>query len=161
MFYTQKNLSVYYYPVLGQTSCPNGESGCSDDEKTPAYVEFSVPIAALLHVDGINQDWYQPVHEPGNVFFLPWNLNQLSQQFATKIVGSTRTTVNIEPLEAVNTLISSTRGAALKEHLRARLLLFLQAALEDFKPSDIESGAFELRRYVGELHDFPAKERRR
>lgn len=82
VFFTTKNLNVYYYPVLGQKACPSSEPDCPDSDKQAVYVEFSVPDQVThADVDGTTLDWYQPVHEPGNVLSYPWNFNQVGEQF--------------------------------------------------------------------------------
>jgi hypothetical protein len=59
ILYTQKDMNVYYYPVLGcDANCP------IDTSKGPAYVVFSVPDNVVYNnADSTGQDWYQPVHE--------------------------------------------------------------------------------------------------
>ena len=82
VFFTEKAMNVYYYPVLANKSCPSNDPNCSGDQKYPTYVEFSVPDQ-ITHadVDGTTLEWYQPVHEPGNALSYPWNLTQLRSQF--------------------------------------------------------------------------------
>ena len=36
-------------------------------------------------VDGTTQDWYQPVHEPGNILSYPWSFGQLENQFGEQV----------------------------------------------------------------------------
>ncbi len=96
LFYTQRQLNIYYYPVIGQTTCAAEQPDCPDSEKLPLYVVYSAP-AQFSHNDvpGTHQEWYQPVHEPGNVFSYPGDLTQLQQEFPTNLVlltqGSTTT----------------------------------------------------------------------
>jgi hypothetical protein len=80
VFYTEKDMNIYYYPVLGQTECPNDNPSCT--QKQPVYVAFSVPDQIThFDLDGTTLEWYQPVHEAGNVLSYPWNLSQLQDQF--------------------------------------------------------------------------------
>jgi hypothetical protein len=80
VFYTEKDMNIYYYPVLGQTACPDTESSCT--QKQPEYVAFSVPDQVTHYdLDGTTLEWYQPVHEAGNVLSYPWNLAQLQAQY--------------------------------------------------------------------------------
>ncbi len=84
IFYTERAMNVYYYPVLAASSCPKNDPDCSP--KYPTYVEFSVPDQVQhADVDGTGQDWYQPVHEPGEVLSYPWDLNQLQDQFTNQV----------------------------------------------------------------------------
>jgi hypothetical protein len=82
LLYTQRQMNIYYYPVLGQVggaACPPSDPQC------PTYVEFSVPSnESHIPVDGTSQEWYQPVHEPGNVLSYPWSKDQLQDQFSNK-----------------------------------------------------------------------------
>jgi hypothetical protein len=87
IYYVIERMNYFYYPVIGQKVCPAKSPGCSDDQKIPLYVVFSAPDR-IQHGrgDGSGQDWYQPVHEPGNVLSYPWAgtsdpLALLRQQF--------------------------------------------------------------------------------
>ena len=84
VLWTKKGMNIYYYPVLGQTGCPNGSSTCSDP--VPTYVQFSIPDR-VSHTagDATTQDWYQPIHEPGNIFSYPWSKELLAAQFTNPI----------------------------------------------------------------------------
>ena len=83
VFYTEKDMNIYYYPVLGQLACPNTDADCA--EKQPEYVAFSVPDQIThFDLDGNTLEWYQPVHEAGNVLSYPWNLTQLQAQFVNQ-----------------------------------------------------------------------------
>ncbi len=90
IFYTQREMNVYYYPVLG---CNSDGTNCSKDgTSTPTYVVFSVPDKVVYNeVDSNTQDWYQPVHEPGNVLSYPWSLTQLESRFTDQLMPLTTT----------------------------------------------------------------------
>lgn len=80
VFYTEKDLNIYYYPVIAQAACPNNDPNCS--QKEPEYVEFSVPDQVTHYdLDGATLEWYQPTHEAGNALSYPWTLAQLQQGF--------------------------------------------------------------------------------
>ncbi|HEY2472831.1 MAG TPA: hypothetical protein VGI45_33910, partial [Terracidiphilus sp.] len=85
LYFTQKAMNVYYYPVLGCDSA--GANECwVDGQKVPMYVQFSVPDQVRYSdIDGLKQDWYQPVHEPGNVFSYPWSLAELQTQYSEQL----------------------------------------------------------------------------
>jgi hypothetical protein len=85
LYFTQKAMNVYYYPVLGCDTA--GAAGCwVDGQKVPMYVQFSVPDQVRYSdIDGLTQDWYQPVHEPGNIFSYPWSLTELQAQYAEQV----------------------------------------------------------------------------
>jgi hypothetical protein len=64
------------YPVIGRTACPADMPNCTDPG--PMFVMFSGPTVNLLEsVGGASLEWYQPIHETGNVFSYPWSLEQL------------------------------------------------------------------------------------
>ena len=78
MFYTAYNQNIFYYPVIGHTVCPSRQTNCPDSARQPLYVQFSVPdTRTQVDIDATTQPWYQPVHEPGNVFSYPWDETQL------------------------------------------------------------------------------------
>jgi hypothetical protein len=86
ILYTQKDMNVYYYPVLGcDTNCP------IDTSKGPPYVVFSVTDNIVYNnADSTGQDWYQPVHEYGNVLSYPWDEAQLQSRFTDNVVPLTK-----------------------------------------------------------------------
>jgi hypothetical protein len=50
------------------------------------YVQFSVPDQVRYSdIDGLKQDWYQPVHEAGNMLSYPWSLAQLQGRYTEQI----------------------------------------------------------------------------
>ena len=82
LFYTERDLIVYYYPVLGLT----------DGNGHDVFVEFSQPSNLNSNSGvGAGQDWYQPVQEPGNILSYPWSYNQLASQFTNTIKPVTLT----------------------------------------------------------------------
>ena len=71
IWYGVSSFNVYYYPVLGETVCPADNSGCDPSEEQQLYVTFSGPSSTGTGPGpGANTEWYQPVHEPGNLFLL-------------------------------------------------------------------------------------------
>jgi len=86
---TKKDMNVYYYPVLG---CDSNGTNCTKDGTTAhTYVEFSVPDQVRYYnADGTNYDWYQPVHERGNVLSYPWNETQLESRFTDQVTPLTK-----------------------------------------------------------------------
>ncbi len=84
LFFTERDLTVYYYPVLGYAD-PNSNDA-------PIYVEFSVPSNMQTTVAaGATQDWYQPVQEPGNVLSYPWSTAQLQSGFSNALLPVSQT----------------------------------------------------------------------
>jgi hypothetical protein len=93
LIYTTEVNNFYYYPVLGQNACLADNPDCSDSEKKPLYVMYSVP-SKVQHItaDASNQEWYQPIQEPGNIFSYPWTLAQLGDEYnATPLTSGSPT----------------------------------------------------------------------
>jgi hypothetical protein len=68
VWFTSSTFNVYYYPVLGRKS----------HDGHPLYVQFSGPDRIEhMEINGATLEWFQPVHEPGNVLSYPWDLAQL------------------------------------------------------------------------------------
>lgn len=81
LFYTASRLNIYYYPVLGQYTCPDDVPNCTDAQKQPVYVQYSGPdLIEKNDIDGTTQEWYQPIHEIGNILSYPWNLGLMQQE---------------------------------------------------------------------------------
>ena len=86
IWYDVSSFNVYYYPVLGETVCPADNGDCTAEEEQQLYVTFSGPSSTGTGPGpGANTEWYQPVHQPGNVFSYPWNESQLEQQIAAGV----------------------------------------------------------------------------
>lgn len=82
IIFTQQRQNVYYYPVIGSSICPDGTEDCNENEKQPLYIQFSAPDQIYRdRINEINIEFYQPIHEPGNIFTYPWTLNQLLSRF--------------------------------------------------------------------------------
>lgn len=75
---TTYRLNIYNYPVVGQYACPAAIPNCSADQMQPLIVQYSPPdTITYANVSATLQDWYQPVHEPGNIFSYPCDLPEL------------------------------------------------------------------------------------
>jgi hypothetical protein len=80
LFYTESRLNLYYYPVIGRSVCPADQPTCAESDERPLQVVFSGPDqVAHQDLDATTQEWYQPAHEPGNIFSYPWTVAQLQQ----------------------------------------------------------------------------------
>ncbi|MDX1415868.1 MAG: VCBS repeat-containing protein [Candidatus Promineifilaceae bacterium] len=81
LYYTSSEFNIYIYPVLGETVCPNDQPHCTPDEELPLVVQFSGPESTgEVSVQGSATEWYQPVHEPGQLFSYPWDQTQLEKR---------------------------------------------------------------------------------
>ena len=98
LFFEERNMAVYYYPILG----------LSDSHGNEEYVEFSAPsdVSNNQNVEGSQQDWYQPVHEPGNVLSYPWSYAQIQSGFANPLVPATPSTAGVTCQEVGNGAIT-------------------------------------------------------
>ena len=81
VWFTSTEFNVYHYEVLGQTVCPQETPDCSEDEKKPLLFTFSGPQETNVEtVAGATLEWYQPVHEPMQIFSYPWSQDLLEQR---------------------------------------------------------------------------------
>lgn len=107
VFYTEKDMNIYYYPIIGQSACPTGDPSCS--QKQQEYVEFSVPDQVThFDLDGTTLEWYQPVHEAGNVLSYPWNFTLLQQQFANTAPALSENPAPVQGTDSSQTLYTTT-----------------------------------------------------
>ncbi len=97
--YTSRTHNIYSYPVIGQKVCPATSPNCPDDcgsgpspcPKQPLFVQYSGPDNLQHHapVTGAILEWFQPVSEAGQIFSLPANRNQLSDDTPVQTTGGT------------------------------------------------------------------------
>ncbi len=81
IWYDQSSFNIYLYPVIGQTICPADEPSCSAGEEEQLYIMYSGPNSSGTGPGpGAATEWYQPIHEPGNIFSYPWSETMLAQQ---------------------------------------------------------------------------------
>ncbi|WP_373507588.1 FG-GAP repeat domain-containing protein [Thiocapsa sp.] len=84
VWFTGARLNIYYYPVIGHciacaedTGCPDAADGCPAGTR-PLVVQFSGPDEVIHEdIDGANLEWYQPVHQVGNILSYPPDLGRL------------------------------------------------------------------------------------
>jgi hypothetical protein len=72
IYFQNRRMNVYAYPVLGSTSCPADNPDCTSNQELPTYVLYSGMDrirTAKANLDAI--EWYQPPHEPGNILSYP------------------------------------------------------------------------------------------
>src|SRR5262249_37434492 len=79
---------LYLYPVIGQCVTCRDPSACTQPVDScptgtaPLILQFSGPDMIVQEdVDAANLEWYQPVHEVGNVFSYPATETQLGSLF--------------------------------------------------------------------------------
>ena len=72
LVYTAKNIDVWRYPVIGE------EVTAKSGKKGPLYLQMTFPKDKTPHfVSGRSVEWYQPVHENGNIFSYPYDTSQI------------------------------------------------------------------------------------
>lgn len=70
--------TFYVYPVIGETTCPEGMTECSPSEEIPLLWVIGMPDQTFSELKGAELlEWYQPVHEPYNLLSYPWHPDQL------------------------------------------------------------------------------------
>src|SRR5262249_9608047 len=86
-----------------RTACPSDDVQCTQTKPGQLYVSYSGPdLVQYLAADASTLDWYQPVHEPGNLFSYPTSYDGLLAAFST---------FGLEPLTAQNPTMFGTGGA--------------------------------------------------
>lgn len=72
-------LTLYVYPVLGQTVCPSGAASCADADRVPLTLTIAAPdsVTNPTFMDATTATWYQPPWMPGNLLSYPGTLGQL------------------------------------------------------------------------------------
>src|SRR5262249_25115183 len=82
--YASSTVHIWVYEVLGRTVCRPGTTtptgDCNAGDKLPLTIQFSAPSDSSESVGtGSNEEFYQPIWEPGEIFSYPANLAQLQQ----------------------------------------------------------------------------------
>lgn len=85
--YTQRQYNFYYYPLIGQTVCPD-DSDDSDDSDDVVVCDKSLQISLSGPIsrdydlsEGSSTEFYQPVHQVGNIFTYPLNCEALENRY--------------------------------------------------------------------------------
>ena len=117
VWFTPKDFYTYVYPVLGHFVCPTAKPDCSPQEKQPMQVQYSGPddyessiseaSKVIMVMSGENMEWYQPVHEPGNILTYPWNLGVLKSRFPRNAILATPNPAKQTPGESSQTIGST------------------------------------------------------
>jgi hypothetical protein len=76
LVYRTKDIHIWRYPVIGETQVPT--KPVEDDKKGQLYVQLTIPSdITTKSIEGRVVEWYQPVHENGNIFSYPWDKDQI------------------------------------------------------------------------------------
>jgi hypothetical protein len=94
IYFTSETQNIFSYPVLGQT----------DSKGNPLYVLYSVPSQiTTAELSGSTLEWYQPVHEPGNVLSYPSSETMLSDHFQPGTITTQAASVCTQPGSGTST----------------------------------------------------------
>jgi hypothetical protein len=88
LVYRVKNIHIWRYPVIGETQVKT-----KDGKQGQLYVQLTVPSDLITkNIEGRLVEWYQPVHENGNIFSYPWNKDQIENLGEIKTDSNTYAT---------------------------------------------------------------------
>lgn len=111
VWYTTREYNVYYYPVIGQevcvdscttdnvcsisggactdnSDCPNDQTGtdCDASDMQQLYVQFSGDVSVQTTSSSTaGLEWYQPIHEPGQVLSYPSSCSELESRYGVDL----------------------------------------------------------------------------
>lgn len=156
VWFAKKDFYVYTYPVLGQEVCPSGSSGCPDSEKLPLLVHFSGPVeievatrdANVVTMDADGLEWYQPVHEPGNLLSYPWRVDVIKQEVAglsaltnpqAEFVSPGTSVTSFSSTWTTGTTQDQSVGSSNKQSLDVSVSIAANASIEGFGANTSES----------------------
>ena len=96
--YRGKNIHVWRYPIIGETNVET-----EDGNTGQLYLQMSFPSdMSKYNLEGRTVEWYQPVHENGNLFSYPWdtslidNLGDIKTEISTFATGSNDATFYVK-----------------------------------------------------------------
>lgn len=73
LVYRAKNIDIWRYPIIGET-----EVLTKSGKKGQLYLQMTFPSDKKRYlINGSAVEWYQPVHENGNIFSYPWDTSQI------------------------------------------------------------------------------------
>ncbi len=109
VWYTDRSYNLYFYPVIGHTlcvdecessglcsisnqacetddDCPNDFSTCPDENMQQLYVQYAGAGEVQTRTYGAESlEWYQPVHEPGQIFSYAWDCAQIEARYGENL----------------------------------------------------------------------------
>ena len=123
VYYQLKEVEIYRYPVLypldyarGYTYKTSddtfGTSGDMEVSPTDMYLEIQVPQEPeMVAVSGLNAEWYDPVHQPYNLFTYPRDISEI-KNYSSSVGKTTRTkyTVGEEGNSSVSVKLTEITG---------------------------------------------------
>lgn len=121
LWYESNAFNIYHYPVLGAYGCPEDQT-CDPGEELPLYLVVSGPDTSSLTIGAPahNVEWFQPIHEVGNLLSYPQTPELLAQRLGSRAVPLTTPTAfviadNVQTDESVgwqtNSNSAQTSGA--------------------------------------------------
>lgn len=90
LWYESNAFNIYHYPVLGAYGCPEDQT-CDPGEELPLYLVVSGPDTSSLEigVPAHTVEWFQPIHEVGNLLSYPQTPELLAQRLGSRAVALT------------------------------------------------------------------------
>lgn len=78
VWFKDSTLTIYIYPVIGQSTCPAAKPNCSPSQRVPVTLAVAGPDTVVQsHADGHLLPWYQPPWVSGHVLSYPATVGQL------------------------------------------------------------------------------------
>jgi hypothetical protein len=106
LVYRSKNIHVWRYPIIGET-----EVETKDGKKGQLYIQMTFPSdKKTYNIEGRTAEWYQPVHESGNIFSYPWDKSQIENLGDIKTVPNTFATGGNEATFFIDWTNAGTNG---------------------------------------------------
>lgn len=85
------DVNVWKYPAL-QKNGKQVEVEAEDGTKGPLYIQITLPSGETVgNLEGRIVEWYQPVHESGNVFSYPWSEAQIGDYSEANLLSDLNT----------------------------------------------------------------------
>ena len=123
VYYQTKEVDIYRYPIIypleyarGSTYQASddvfGTSGDMEVSPTDTYLEIEVPQKPeMVAVSGLDAEWYDPVHQPYNLFTYPRDMKEI-KNYSTAVGETTRTRYNVgsEGSSSVSVKLSDMTG---------------------------------------------------
>jgi hypothetical protein len=88
LWYSSKRFNVFAYPVIGQCIACADQTACAQPIEScpvgsaPLILQFSGPDSIQTNdISAADVEWYQPVHEVGQLLSYPWTIAQLQTLF--------------------------------------------------------------------------------
>ncbi|MEM8660094.1 MAG: hypothetical protein AAGF35_04340, partial [Pseudomonadota bacterium] len=97
LWYTRRSQRFYFYPVIGIDACPEEDPDCDQAEREQLIYMLEGPTTVETgRGDGRTAEFFNPVHQPNNIFTYPWSCEVLAARYDVDIC---RTSANPNPTD--------------------------------------------------------------